>query len=326
MSAFDLELLPSMALFARVVQLQSFSAAARQSGIAKSGVSKRITQLEKRLGVQLLRRSTRKLALTAEGLRFYEHCARVLEEASAAQAAVATATSEARGVLRVSAPVTFSQMYLAAAVAEFLDEYPEVEVHLTTDDRLTDMVEGRFDVVVRVGRLADSSAIARRLAADRLVVCASPDYLERAGVPETPEALVGHNCLHYANVPLSGEWRFRSPERSYSVPARGNFVATDGTVLRRAALAGLGLAVVPYFMVASDVEAGRLRLVLGEHRRAEIGIYAMVTESKRLPVRTRVFLDFLVRYFAQPRWTAAPRPQRAPARDSGRLGSGRSRT
>lgn len=300
--AFDLEQLADLALFARVVDARSFSAAAKRSGIAKSAVSRRITLLEKRLGVQLLRRTTRSLSLTPEGLRFYEHCARLGQVAQAAEESVAGASQQVRGTLKVSAPVTFSQLHLAEAVAGFLAEHPEVEVNLAAEDRLVDVVEGGFDVVVRVSRLQDASFVARRLVADRLVVCGAPAYLDRRGRPESPEALVHHNCLHYERVPRAGEWRFRGPAGPESIPVRGNLVSTDGTVLRQAALAGLGLAVLPYFMVARDVEAGRLELLLQSFRRAEIGIYAVVAHGKNLPRRTRAFIDYLSRWFATPRW------------------------
>ena len=300
---FDLDQLPSLALFARVAQLRSFTAAARQSGIAKSAVSKRIAQLEAAVGVQLLRRTTRKLALTEEGLRFYEHCARLLESARAAHESVATASESLRGVIRVSAAVTFAHMHLAGALAEFLLQHPEVEAQLSADDGLVDVVEGGFDVVVRVGRLpANAGFSARRLASDRLVVCGAPDYLERAGRPRSPDELVRHNCLHYERVPLSGEWRFRGEDGPYSVPVRGSLSSTDGTVLRRAALAGLGLAVLPLFMVVPDLRDGRLELVLEGHRRAEIGIHAVTAHGRRLPRRTRALIDFLARRFSRPGW------------------------
>jgi DNA-binding transcriptional LysR family regulator len=289
--------LPSMALFAQVVELRSFSEAARRSGVAKSAVSKRISLLEERLGVQLLTRSTRKLALTEDGMRFYEHCAAMVSAASAAEDSVSASSHSARGPLRVNGPVTFTQMHLARAVAMFLAAQPEVTIDLATDDRMVDVVEGGFDVVVRIARLEASSIVARRIAVDRLVVCASPAYLARRGIPEAPEELVGHNCLHYGLVPLAGEWRFRGAEGAYSVPVRGNLTCTDGTALRQAAVAGLGLAVLPSFMIADDVAADRLRIVLEGQRRAEIGIYAVFASRKHLPLRTRLFLDFLSKHF-----------------------------
>jgi DNA-binding transcriptional LysR family regulator len=296
--------LPSLALFARVVHHRSFSAAAREAGIAKSAVSRRVARLEEQLGVRLLRRSTRTLSVTEEGLRVYEHCAALVASATAAADAAGATRDTLRGTLRVNAPVTFAQMHLAAAVASFLQENAEVSVHLSTEDRIVDVVEGGFDVVLRVGRLADSGLAARRIATDRLVVCASPAYLARAGEPETPADLVRHNCLHYALVPLAGEWRFRDAGGPVSLPVRGNLVSTDGTVLREAALAGLGLAVLPSFMVAREVAEGRLRLVLEGRRRAEIGIFAVVAHRAHAPRRVRAFLDFLVKHFGRARWEA----------------------
>lgn len=282
-----------MVLFAEVVQHRSFSEAARRAGLAKSAVSRRIAQLEDRLGVRLLTRTTRKLSLTEDGLRYYEHCAAVLAAAEAAERAVAGASSEPRGPLRVNAPVTFAQMFLTDAIAAFLRRHPAIELHLATDDRIVDVVEGGFDVVVRITRLRDSSLVARRLVADRLVVAGSPAYLAERGRPGGPEALIGHNCLHYDLVPRAAEWRFR-----VAVPVAGSFTTTDGTVLRRAALAGLGLVVVPHFMVAADVAAGRLELVLEGARRAEIGIHAVYASRRQVPARTRLLLDHLATWFA----------------------------
>jgi DNA-binding transcriptional LysR family regulator len=292
----------SMMLFAHVVELRSFSAAALKVGLAKSTVSKRISSLEHLLGVSLLSRTTRKLALTQDGVRFYEHCRAMLASANAAVDTVTSSSQSARGVLRVNAPVTFSQMHLARAVAQFVLRHPEIELHLVTDDRIVDLVDGGFDVVVRISRLEDSSLVARRLATDRLVVCASPEYLARAGTPQSPADLVHHNCLHYGLVPLDKEWRFRFQGKAAAMPVHGNMVTSDGTVLRQATLAGLGLAVLPLFMVAADIKAGRLRTVLDGFRRAEIGIYAVFVNRKHLPLRTKLFLDHLSDYFADARW------------------------
>ena len=291
-----------MALFAEVVQQRSFTAAARSVGLAKSAVSKRIALLEERLGVRLLTRTTRKLSLTEEGVRYYEHCAALLAAARAAEESVAGASTEAKGPLRVNAPVTFAQMFLADAVAGFLARYRGIDLHLGTDDRFVDVVEGGFDVVIRISRLADSSLVARRLAADRLVVCGSPAYLDEHGRPGSPAGLIDHNCLHYSLVPRAGEWRFRGDTGPLTVPVAGNLATSDGTVLRRAALAGIGLAVVPFFMVAADVADGRLELVLEGARRAEIGIHAVFASRRQLPVRTKLFLDHLGAWFAAPDW------------------------
>jgi DNA-binding transcriptional LysR family regulator len=304
-----LEDIASMALFAEVVQQRSFTAAARSAGLAKSAVSKRVALLEERLGVRLLTRTTRKLSLTEEGLRYYEHCAALLAAIEAAEESVAGASTAARGPIRVNAPVTFAQMFLAEAIAAFLARYPDIEVQLSTDDRIVDVVEGGFDVVVRITRLTDSSLVARRLSMDRLVVAGAPSYLAARGRPAAPEELIGHNCLHYSLVPRAGEWRFRGASGPLNVPVAGSLSASDGTVLRRAALAGLGLIVLPLFMVAADVEAGRLELILEGARRAEIGIHAVFASRRQVPARTKLFLDHLSAWFAAPDWRLrSPRP------------------
>lgn len=303
-----LEDLASMALFAKVVQHRSFSAAARDLDVVKSAVSKRVALLEERLGVRLLTRTTRKLALTEDGARYYEHCANLIAAADAAEEAVAGASSSIAGRLRVNAPVSFSQLYLTDAIAAFLGKHADVDVDLSANDQLVDVVEGGYDVSLRITRLTDSSLVARRLATDRLVVSASPAYLAAHGRPASPTELVGHNCIHYSVVPQAAEWRFRDANKQpFVVPVRGNFATTDGITLRAAALAGMGLAVTPLFMVARDVADGRLELVLEGARKAEIGIYAMFTSRRQLPVRTKAFIDHLAAWFAKPDWRLAAR-------------------
>ncbi|HEY6880011.1 MAG TPA: LysR family transcriptional regulator [Polyangiales bacterium] len=297
--------LPSMALFAEVVRARSFSEAARRTQLAKSAVSKRVAALESALGVRLLIRTTRKLALTAEGALFYQHCSDLLAAAERAHEAVAGASEVARGLVRINAPVTFSQQHLARAVASFLQAQPEIEVQLSADDAMVDITEGGFDLVVRITRAqADTSLVAKKLASTHLVVCGAPEYFARAGRPEAPDELIHHQCLHYARVPFAAEWRFRGPHGPYVVPARSNFASGDGTVLKQAALAGLGLVVLPWFMVAREVEAGSLELVLTGQRRAQIGIYALYPH-KKLPLRTRLLLHHLGAYFARPGWELA---------------------
>jgi DNA-binding transcriptional LysR family regulator len=287
----------SLALFARVVQHGSFSAAAREAGLAKSAVSRRIAELEEVLRVRLLQRTTRALSLTDEGVRVHEHARALVTAADAAQEVAGLATGAVRGTLRLNATPAFSQLYLARAVTAFLELNPEVEVHLSTDDQMVDVVEGGFDVVFRIGRLTDSSLVARRLATDRLVVCASPAYLARAGTPREPADLHRHVCLHYALVSRAAEWRFRTGGRTVEVSTRGPLSCTDGISLREAVLAGAGLAAVPSMLVAADVEAGRLQLVLEGTRRAEFGLHAVTAHRTQAPPRVRALLDFLVSHF-----------------------------
>ena len=298
-----------MAVFARVVEARSFTEAAKRLNLAKSAVSARVGRLEESVGVRLLHRTTRKLSLTEEGLAFYERCARLLAAADEAAAVAEEAGGAPSGTLRVTAPLAFSQLHLAPALAAFLTAQPRVTVDLGAEDRLVDLVAERFDLAIRIGRIKDSTLVARKLAGDRLVVCGAPDYLTRRGVPRTPTDLLRHNCLRYANIPTRLDWRFRDRQGEISiVPVTGNLVAGNGTVLREAAVAGLGLAVLPSYMVAAELAAGRLRTVLGDYRRGEIGIYAVYPNRRNLPSKLRAFVDFMVERFAGTRWLETPPP------------------
>lgn len=305
MAGLPLDALTSLALFARVVELRSFSAAARASGMAKSAVSRRVGGLEARFGVQLLRRTTRRVSLTDDGLRLYAAASRLLAAAAEAEASLAGAGSAEEGSIRVGAPVTFSQMYLGRALAQFLQLHPRLSLQLDAEDRMVDPVESGHDVVVRISSVQQANLVARRLATDRLVVCAAPAYLERVESPRTPADLVHHNCLHYALVPMAREWQFRGPEEAVGVAVQGSLASTDGTVLREAALAGLGLAVLPLFMAAEALAAGRLVEVLQGFRLPELTLYAVVARRRNLPPRVRLLLDFLSAHFSTVPW--APR-------------------
>jgi len=296
--------LASMALFARVVRLGSFTAAAREARIAKSAVSRRVAALERRFGVRLLVRTTRRLSPTEEGLRCYEQCAALVAAAEEAERGVSGSRTRPVGKVRVDAPVTFAQMYLARPLAAFLRDHPGVEVELTTENRQVDLVEGGLDVVLRVARLRPSSLVARRLAPVELVVVGAPGYLARAGTPRTPADLVGHECLHYAIVPHEAEWRFGVGPAARSYPVQGRLASTDGTVLREAAAAGLGLAVMPDFMAAPALAAGRLVRVLERHPLEPTGLYALHADRRLVPARVRALLDALAAHFARPDWAA----------------------
>ncbi|MFO0751655.1 MAG: LysR family transcriptional regulator, partial [Myxococcota bacterium] len=292
-----------LAVLVRVAELRSFSAAARELGIAKSAVSRRINDLETRLGVRLLTRSTRNIGLTTDGLQVFEHARNLVTEARAALDVVAGSGTKPRGLLRVNAPGIFSEQYLTPAIGAFLEHQAEVEVQLTVDDRLIDVVEGGWDVVIRISRSHDdSSLVVRKLAEDRGVIVASPAYLDRRGRPEEVCHLVTHDCLHYGLLPLEVEWGFKLPRRRVSVPLRVRFTANDGANIRQAALAGIGLATLPWFMVAEDVRAGRLELVLDGIRHAPLTVAAVMPQRDGMPARTRAFVDHLVKWFATPPW------------------------
>jgi len=296
----------AMLTFVRVVDARSFTAAALALGVAKSVVSARIAALEAELKVRLLHRTTRKLSLTPEGLALYERCAPVVAAADAASMAVAGAGDTPRGLLRINAPVAFAEEYLAEPIATFLGRHPHARVEIAVNDRMVDLVDERVDVAIRVAsRLGGAGGlVARRLASDRTVLCASPGYLARRGTPRTPEDLLGHDCLVYALLKVSDEWRFHSQDGAgtYTVPIEPRFAAASGALLRRAALAELGLAVLPSFMVAGDLAAGRLCRVVDAFRGVALGIFAVYPQVRPVPAKTRAFVDVLAAHFRSARW------------------------
>jgi DNA-binding transcriptional LysR family regulator len=290
----------AMVFFARVVEQRSFTAAAAKLGVSKSVVSARVAAFERKLRVPLLHRTTRKLSLTREGLALYERCARVAAAADEAAAAADRAGDAPHGVLRVDAPIVFAQERLAAPLASYLEKHPQVRVTLSMNDRVIDLVDEGVDVAIRITwRLAGAGLVARKLGSDRTVLCASPAYLARRGTPASPEDLVHHDCLLYSLLKESAEWRFRVGRRSVGVRVEARFSAASGAVLRSAALAGMGLAVLPRFMVAADLHAGRLRPVIDSFEGVGLGIYAVYPQPQggRPSPKVRAFVDLLVAHF-----------------------------
>jgi DNA-binding transcriptional LysR family regulator len=290
----------SMVLFARVVESQSFSKAAERMALSKSAVSSRISRLEERLGTRLLNRTTRRLSLTEAGLEFYKRCARIAAEADEAAEEVTGLSRAVQGTLRVNAPVVFSATHLAPALRGFLDAYPGLRVDVTVEDRFIDVAHGGFDVVLRAAtttRMKDSSAASRKIASDRMVVCGAPAYFERVERPRTPEDLLRHHCLRYTHSSLHEEWSFSLGGKRAAVPVTGPFSTNSGMVLRSAALAGLGLSILPRFMVADVLATGALQEVLEDVRWPELGIYALTPARRQAPAKVRAFIDFLSAHF-----------------------------
>ncbi len=299
----SIEDLVGLASFAQVVETRSFTAAAAALAVSKSAVSARVARLEDRLGVRLLHRTTRRVSPTDAGLALYAHAARMVAAADEAAELAEGASSEPRGLLRVSAPVRFSDLYLAGPVAELLATHPAMRVELVTSDRLVDLIAEGFDVAVRISALKDSSLVAKKLAIDRLVVVASPAYLARAGVPRTPAELVHHECLRSSHLSAGGEWGFRGVSSGDRLVGGGRFASSDAGVLIEAAAAGLGLAVLPSSMVARDLAEARLVALDGFPGR-ELGVYAVHPHRRHVPPKVRTFVDLLAARFARPPWRA----------------------
>ncbi|MFO0998196.1 MAG: LysR family transcriptional regulator [Alphaproteobacteria bacterium] len=298
--------LAGMAIFAKVVEAKSFTAAASELGMSKSAVSKHISRLEDRLGARLLNRTTRRLGLTETGAAFYDRCARVVAEAEDAALAVTELQSEPRGTLRVNAPMSFAILHIAPAIPDFLARFPDLHIDVTMNDRFVDLIDEGFDVAIRIARLMDSSLIARRLAPDRRAVIGSPAYFEKHGEPKTPDDLIRHNCLSYAYMSLHDQWQFVDGDGTRSVQVAGNLRANNGDAIRVAVLAGLGIAILPTFIVGRDIQEGRLKQVLADFMPSRSSVYAVYPHNRHLSAKVRVFVDFLANRFGpNPYWDEA---------------------
>jgi DNA-binding transcriptional LysR family regulator len=297
--------LEAMNAFAKVVASGSYAEAARRLGLTRSAVSKAVMELERLLGARLLDRTTRRVTPTEAGLAYYERCVAILADVEETEIRIARLHDEPKGVLKVNAPMSFGTLYLAAAIADFMARYPDLRIELTLNDRFIDPLEEAVDVTVRIGVLADSSLIARRLAPARRVLAAAPDYLARSGTPETPEDLAHHRCLTYGHMAAVHRWQLVRRGETVAVPISSSLCSNNGEVLRAAALAGNGITNLPTFIIGPDIAAGRLQIVLPQNPPTELAIHALYAPNRYLAAKTRVFIDFLVERFGEaPPWDA----------------------
>jgi DNA-binding transcriptional LysR family regulator len=313
----------SLRAFVAVVNTGSFAAAAAKLGLSRAMTTKHIQTLEETLGARLLNRTTRRLALTEAGRAFHARSERILADLEEAEAAVGDATAIPKGLLRVAAPMSFGVLHLSAAIADFMGECPEMAVELLLNDRTVDLIEEGVDVAVRIGRLSDSTLIAKRIAPARMAACAAPEYLARHGTPATPDDLVKHACLEYTLAARGQEWGFVNAEgHSKTVRIAGPLKANNGEVLMAAALAGRGIARLPTFMTGAHLAAGRLVRVLAPAWQPEdLAIFAVYPPTRHLSAKVRRFVDFLGDRFAVPAWDAAA--ETAVARPTKRAAGGR---
>lgn len=293
-----------MSTFVRVVDHGSVSAAADSLGVAKSAVSRRVRDLEAHLGAELLRRTTRRLTLTATGRAYYDRCVRILADITEAEDAVSFQHGRLAGLLRVAAPLSFGLLHLQPAIDSFMQTHPDVEFDLDLNDRQVDLVAEGFDVGVRIADLPDSTLIARRLAPTRSIACASPEYLARHGIPGTPGDLSTHNCLVYTNIPDPHVWHFEEADgQRRQVAVQPRLRANNGDFLSEAAVAGEGIILSPTFIVYKHIAEGRLQPILQDVRWPVMQTYALYPQTRHLSARVRAFVDFLVTRFAgHPYW------------------------
>jgi DNA-binding transcriptional LysR family regulator len=286
---FDLE---DLSTFVEVADAGGVTAAARRLGLPKSIVSRRLVRLEQDLGAQLLARTTRGAALTEAGASFREHAARVVAEFEAAREAISP-EGDVCGRLRIAAPLSFGPTHLAPVLADLARRHPKLHVHAAYSDRFVDLVGEGFDAAVRVGYLTDSNLVARRIAPLRGKYVASPEYIKAHGIPRTPEELLEHECLMQGTE----SWRFISNGKTITVRPQGRFKADNGVALAVAAVAGLGIAALPDFLVDSHVASGALEPVLVDYPPPEIGIYVVRPPGEFAPRKVRVLIDILVERF-----------------------------
>lgn len=293
-----------MQMLVSVVETGSISAAAERLNLVKSAVSRRLAELEARLGVSLIHRTTRRLNLTDSGRAYYDRCVAILSDLEEAESAVSQAHQALRGRLKVALPHAFGLLHLAPLVQDFMTQHPEVRFEIDFNDRQIDLMQEGFDLAIRIATLADSSLIARRLAPIRHAVCASPAYLARHGTPGVAADMARHVCLAYSNLSDPGLWPYRGPDGlpgSVRVPVR--LAASSGDFLLHAAIAGEGLILLPTFYLHEAVRSGRLVRVLANHSWPEVSAYAVYPPTRHLSTRVRAFIDFVADHLVgEPCW------------------------
>ena len=294
-----------LAVFAHVVRAGGFSAAANELGLAKATVSEHVRRLEQKLGVRLLQRNTRSLSLTEAGAACFRHSERLIDEGEAATRAAVALHTKPAGLLRVTAPATFGAMHVAPAIAALLVEHPGLDVELSLATAAIDLVKSKYDLAIRIGPLAPSRLVARRLATVEQVVVAAPSYLRRRGAPKHPDHLAGHDALQFTPLGWGEEWRLAGPgargERRF--PVRTRFSSDSGEALVAAACAGVGLGLLPNWMIHREVRAGELVRVLPGWARGNVPVHAVHASAARAPVKVRICVDAIVRHVGRrPYW------------------------
>lgn len=299
-----MDMLEGMRSFTRVVEAGGFAAAARDMGLSRAVVNKQVSKLEDVLGAQLLRRSTRRVSATDTGLAFYQRCLTVLAELDAAVSAVTELQEEPAGTLRVNAPMTLGTLHLAGIISRFMADYPGLRIEVSLNDRFIDPIEEGFDVSLRVSEPTHAtSLVTRELAAVRLVLCASPDYLAQRGEPTTPDELRQHRCLHYGYQASGIQWRLRGPHGDVSVGVDCAMWSNNGEVLAAAARGRQGIALLPTFIVGASLQSGELRTLMCDYEPAPLTLCALYPRHRHLSAKVRLFVDAIEQAIGQlPYW------------------------
>ena len=293
-----MDTIDGMRTFAAVAAAGSFTEGGRRLGLSTKLVSKYVRQLEQRLGVQLLSRTTRSVRLTDVGQAYYERCLGLLDEFDEIEAAVQDRQAQPKGRIRITAPTSFGELDLTRALAAFLRDQPGIAIDLQLTDRHVSLVEEGFDLGIRIGALEDSAMIARKLAPARVVVCAAPDYLARAGRPAHPADLADHPCIVDTNFRVAPHWPFIVDGERISVKVAGRFTVNTPRAASEMAIAGLGIALCPLYAAGPAVEAGRLEILFAMHEAFDFAIYAIYPPNRHLTGRVRALVDHLAAAFS----------------------------
>jgi DNA-binding transcriptional LysR family regulator len=293
--------LEDMQIFVSTVDAQSFTAAADKLGLSKQFISRRIMTLEERLGARLLIRTTRKLSVTDTGRAYYERALKIIDEVNDAEQLVSSQNISPRGTLRISAPMSFGTLHLGPAIARFMTQCPDVRIELDLSDRFVDIVGEGYDMAIRIGHLADSSLVARQIAPAQIVACASPAYLKQRGKPSSPAELKDHDCLLYGHS-RNVEWVFADKGKPLHVPVKGRLRANNGELACTAAIEGLGIILLPTFIVGAALRSKQLVTVLDAYAPPPLTIYAVYPQHRQASLAVKAFADFLRNTFGKASW------------------------
>ena len=288
----------SMQAFTQVVKSGGFAAAARKMGVSRSTVNKLVINLENELKVQLLQRSTRQVNPTPTGLAYYERCIDILAEVNAAEMAVSQLQSEPKGTLKINAPMSFGTLYLGKAIADFAMQYPELQVQLTLDDRFIDPIGEGYDLTIRIALPQTSpNLVHQKIAPIPRILCAAPSYLEKHGIPQHPNELKNYSCLHYGHIITGNQWLLEDEEKEYQINVKGMLCSNNGEILRDGAVKGLGIALLPTFIVRDELDSGKLAIVLPDYHPPAIDLYLVYPLNRHTSTKVKLFTRFFLDRF-----------------------------
>jgi len=288
-----------MKIFVRIIQLGSFTAVAVEMGLTQSSVSKKMSALERSLGATLLTRSNRQILLTEVGTNYYEHCISILSELEEAEAQTKEYTLKPKGKLRINVPVSYGRIHVIPYLSEFMKTHPEIDMELSCLDRKVDLVGDGFDLVIRIGHLDDSSLVARKLGDSPRVIVASQNYLDAYGEPHNLDELKQHNCFVYTHLSTVNIWHFWYQGKEVSLQVNGSMQSNSGDAIRECVMSGLGIAVMPNWLIQPDLDTGSLVSIMDDYVPTELPINAVYPQNNYIPLKVRCFVNFFKELYAK---------------------------